>query len=443
MSRARKRTGTESNRHGKDGEHVGRGGQSEDKAGGGSAGPVVSSVKDERLAAVRALGTRAGRAAAGACVLEGRALIDQVLAAGTPLLEVLRAEGAAGAEDEGLARRLRDRGVVVHRVRDGVLRQVAGTARPVAWLALAALPADAEVTTPWGDFALVCDGVADPGNLGTLVRSGRALGIEDVVLTDATTDVTSRRVLDASRGTVLTTRTRRFESPSAAVAALRAAGFQIVATSPRGRQLQALAPLDGRPVALVVGGETAGVSQEVIDAADLLVAIPMAGAVESLNVGVAAGISLYELRTKMVLAVLTERIRNSLGRDVTLTGRFIRDALDRAAREAAGLSSAQVIALMVVTAEQHTPGDELRRDLGVDAGELDALMAPLTERGWLERQENAYLRTAAGEQALAALWPIQQQVEQQLLTGLSADERQTLRELLGKIRANAARCMDS
>ncbi|MFK0297065.1 TrmH family RNA methyltransferase [Streptomyces sp. NPDC090442] len=403
----------------------------------------MTSVKDERLAAARALGTRAGRAAAGACALEGRSLIEQVLAAGTPLLEVLHAEGASGAEDERLAGRLRDRGVAVHRVRDGVLRQVAGTARPVAWLALATLPADPEVTTPWGDFALVCDGVADPGNLGTLVRSGRALGIEDVVLTDPATDVTSRRVLDASRGTVLTTRTRRFASPSEAVAALRSAGFQIVATSPRGHQLQALAALDGRPVALVVGGETSGVSQEVIEAADLLVAIPMAGAVESLNVGVAAGISLYELRTKMVLAVLTERIRNSLGRDVTLTGRFIRDALDRAAREAAGLSSAQVIALMVVTAERRTPGDELRRDLGVDARELDALTAPLTERGWLERRENSYVRTPAGEQALAALWPVQQQVEQQLLAGLSADERQMLQELLGRIRANATRTMGS
>ncbi|MEW1658521.1 TrmH family RNA methyltransferase [Streptomyces sp. NPDC093707] len=403
----------------------------------GDTGQVVTSVKDVRVAAVRALGSRAGRAAAGACVLEGHSLIEQVLTAGAPLREVLRAQSASAPEDEQLAGRLRDRGVAVHRVRDGVLRQVAGSGRPVTWLALAALPAEAEVSAPWGDFVLVCDGVADPGNLGTLVRSGRALGIDDIVLTDPGTDMTSRRVLDSSRGTALTARMRRFGSPAEAVAALRTAGFQIVATSPHGRHLQALAPLDGRPVALVVGGETSGVGQEVIDAADLLVAIPMAGAVESLNVGVAAGISMYELRTKRVLSVLTERIRGSLGRDITLTGRFIRDALDRAAREAAGLSSAQVIALMVVTAEHHTPADELRRDLGVDAQELHDLLVPLTERGWLAHRENAYTRTPEGEQALAALWPVHQQVEQGLLAGLSADERRTLRDLLGRVRTNA------
>ncbi len=65
----------------------------------------------------------------------------------------------------------------------------------------------------------------------------------------------------------------------------------------------------------------------------------MAGAIESLNVGVAAGIGIYELRTKMVLAMLSDRIRGTVGRDVAVTGRFIRAALDQAMQQAAGLSS--------------------------------------------------------------------------------------------------------
>jgi TrmH family RNA methyltransferase len=62
--------------------------------------------------------------------------------------------------------------------------------------------------------------------------------------------------------------------------------------------------LSGRPVALVVGNETDGVGDEVLALADHVVRIPMSGEVESLNVGVATGISLYELRGLMVLATL-------------------------------------------------------------------------------------------------------------------------------------------
>ncbi len=262
--------------------------------GGGTAG-VVDSVKDGRVALVRELQGRAGRTAAGRCVLESRALVEQVLAAGHPLVSALRAQGAREAADEELTAALERAGVPVHRVRDGVLRQVAGMSRAVPWLAVAVLPAEVGVAAPWGGFALVLDGVADPGNLGTLVRTARALGVDDVVLTDPETDLGSRRVMDASRGAVLGCRVRRYATAPAAVEGLRAAGFQVVATSPRGVPFSGLPALDGRPPALVVGAETEGVGAEVMDAADLLVAIPMAGAVESLNVGVAAGISMYEL----------------------------------------------------------------------------------------------------------------------------------------------------
>ncbi|MGB9281353.1 MAG: TrmH family RNA methyltransferase [Pseudonocardiaceae bacterium] len=398
---------------------------------------IVTSLKDERVATVRTLTTRSGRSAAGLCVVEGRTLIEQVFAAGFVPVVVLRAEGAGTPEDDGLAAGLSRAGVSVCWVRDGVLRKVAGLSRPVAWWAGVRLPGETNPAAPWGEFAVVFEGVADPGNLGTLLRSARALGVEGVVLTDPHTDLWSRRVLDTSRGAALGIRTRRYNCPRDAVAGLRAAGFQIVATSPRGRQLQGLAELDGRPVALIVGGETAGVSTETAQQADLLLAIPMAGAIESLNVGVAAGIGIYELRTKMVLAMLSDRIRGTVGRDVAVTGRFIRAALDQAMQQAAGLSSEQVIALMVVTAERRTAAGELGRDLGVAAAELDTLLAPLLDRGWLTIDERTYAATLVGEQALATLWPVQQQVEQQLLNGLTAAERQTLRDLLRRVQSNA------
>lgn len=396
---------------------------------------VVVSVKDPRIALARSLRTRADRQSSARCLVEGRTLIEQVLVAGATLVCVLRAESATGGADDALGGQLNAAGVVTHRVGDGVLRQVVGSAKPVPWLGVAVLAPEASPTQPWGGFAVVCDGVADPGNLGTLARSASALGVEDLVLTDPDTDVSSRRVVDTSRGAVLSLRTRRYSDPAAAIAALRAAGFQIVATSPRGRQLQGLAELDGRPVALIVGGETSGVSAQSLASADLLVAIPMVGAVESLNVGVAAGIGIYELTMKRVLSVIQDKIRATVGRDVAVAGRFIRDALDQAMQASAGLSGTQVIGLMVVAAERRSPLPDLATDLGV--ADPATVLAPLVDRGWLTSDGDELVITPAGEQGLAALWPVQERVERQLLDGLDDDERLQLSRLLRTVQTNA------
>lgn len=247
--------------------------------------PVITSLKDEPLAVIRALDGRTGRAAAGACVLEGAALIQQALAAGAPLRFIVRSDEAAdilGVQE-----------VPVYQARGSLLRQAVRLARPVEWVAVAGLPPEGG---DYGDFAVVLDGVRDPGNLGTIVRTAVALGVGDIVCTDAETDLTGRRVLDASRAAVLRAAIHRYPSPLDAVTALREQGFEVVATSSHGTVAQADTPLRGGRVALVVGNETDGVRPEVLAAADHVVRIPMAGGVESLNVGVATGISLYELR---------------------------------------------------------------------------------------------------------------------------------------------------
>lgn len=251
--------------------------------------PTITSLKDEHLAAVRALETRAGRAEAMACLLEGAALIGQAVEAGATLRFALGAEESTDPVREVLA----TTGVPVFATRGSLLRQALRMTKPVEWVAVAELTTDASA---YGDFAVVLDDVRDPGNLGTIVRTAVALGVADVVVTDDETDLTSRRVLDASRSAVLRSRIHRYPTPVAAVAELRAQGFEVVATSSRGDTVQAETPLRGGRVALVVGNETDGVSDDVLAVADHVVRIPMAGRVESLNVGVATGISLYELK---------------------------------------------------------------------------------------------------------------------------------------------------
>lgn len=283
----------------------------------------ITSIKDEHIVLSRALATRTGRQEHGRCLLEGPALIEQAVEAGATVEFALHAEG----QPDGLSETLLAHGVRVLQARESLLRQAIRSQRTVAWLAVAVLPASGEQTAGYGDFAVVLDNVLDPGNLGSIVRTACGLGAPDVVCTDPDTDLTSRRVVDASRGAVLRARIRHHDTPLDAVESLRAKGFDIVATSPRGRRLQSLVELSGKPVALVVGNETDGVTDEVLAAADLVVRIPMAGEVESLNVSVATGISVYELRTRMLLTALARRADSALITELDAASAAARNAL--------------------------------------------------------------------------------------------------------------------
>ncbi len=135
--------------------------------------------------------------------------------------------------------------------------------------------------------------VADPGNVGTLLRTAEAVGATSVVLSDGSVDPWSPKVVRASAGSVLRVPVR--SAPADAVLAdLAAAGVRRVGTSAaRGTLPQAL-DLSGS-VALVLGSEAHGLPADVTLDIDAWVTLAMAGEVESLNVAVAGSVLAYEI----------------------------------------------------------------------------------------------------------------------------------------------------
>lgn len=334
----------------------------------------ITSIKDEHIVLARALATRTGRQEHGRCLLEGPALIAQALEAGAVVEFALHAEG----QPDGLSDLLQSHGVRVLAARESLLRQAIRSQRAVAWLAVAVLPATGE-DDEYGDFAVVLDNVLDPGNLGSIVRTACGLAAPDIVCTDPDTDLTSRRVIDASRSAVLRARIRHFDTPLAAVEALRGKGFDIVATSPRGQRLQSLAELSGNPIALVVGNETDGVRDEVLAAADLVVRIPMAGDVESLNVSVAAGISVYELRTRMVLTALSQRSGSALIAGVDAAASAVRNALDQRVLGPAGVDGVDALdAESMAAAAQEVQSSAMAGFTPAESAQLASYLSRLT-----------------------------------------------------------------
>jgi RNA methyltransferase, TrmH family len=140
---------------------------------------------------------------------------------------------------------------------------------------------------------LAIAGVQDPGNLGTILRSAEALGAGGAVLGEGTVSPFNPKVVRASAGSVFRLPVVR-ANLSDALGRLKAFGLRLVATaSHKGTRLNQ-ANLSG-PLAVFIGSEGAGLPRDLIKAMDEVVAIPQSPTVESLNVGVAASIVLYEV----------------------------------------------------------------------------------------------------------------------------------------------------
>ncbi|MBX6378056.1 MAG: RNA methyltransferase [Clostridia bacterium] len=255
----------------------------------------VRSPANPTLRYVRRVAARRGPDGRRALLLEGRHLLAEALATRLPLEVVVASESfARSPEGAALATQLSvDARVLV--VPDAVFRRLADVRTPQGVLAVAPRPRWAweDLTPPGPSTLLVLEAVQDPGNVGTLLRTAAAFGAAGAVVAAGTADPYGPKCVRASQGACL-----RFPVVAAdtgeAVAALRAAGFELLATVPAGGESLDLASW-GQRVAVLLGGEGGGLSPALRDAADRAVTVPMPGGVESLNVAISGAIVLYEI----------------------------------------------------------------------------------------------------------------------------------------------------
>ncbi len=149
--------------------------------------------------------------------------------------------------------------------------------------------------TRW--MSICMENTFHPQNASALVRNCEAFGVQDIhTIQTACKFNPNVRIV---RGTAQWVDIAQHPSTAAALDALRTKGYRIVATSPRGEVTPEKFDVAASPFVLFFGTEHAGVSDEVIDSADTLLAIPMCGMVESLNVSASAAILLYEFSTRL------------------------------------------------------------------------------------------------------------------------------------------------
>lgn len=216
----------------------------------------------------------------GETLIEGPHLLDEALRAGTEINRVFFAE-----DDPGLVA-ARQAGLETFTVDERGLARIAGTETPRGPIAVVAIPP--ESTTPRPQRLLVSWGVSDPGNVGTMIRTAAAFGW-GFGYADGTADPWSPKVLRSAAGFQFTTWIGRIGS----VEELRNSGHSPIATVVRGGE--DLSRVEAGKVAVLVGEEASGLPRAIVELCDASLTIPMPGATESLNAGVAAGIVVYAL----------------------------------------------------------------------------------------------------------------------------------------------------
>lgn len=179
---------------------------------------------------------------------------------------------------------------------DGLLRDLGLVDTPSGLLAVAAMPAAVAAVDP-GKDAILLDGVQDPGNVGTLLRTAAAAGVKQALLSTGCASAWSPKVLRAGQGAHFLLTIHEDADLAAFMAGYR--GTTAVTCLDRATSLHETQWCG--PLAWVFGAEGQGVRRELIDAARLRIRIPMPGAVESLNVGAAAAVCLFEMVRRRAL----------------------------------------------------------------------------------------------------------------------------------------------
>lgn len=250
---------------------------------------MIRSTTNERVKWIRSLqGKKRARMDAGMFVLEGKRMAQEVLRASAPVRMILHAEDPS-SEEQRLVASLSKLGGEVLEASQRVIRACSDTESPQRILLVLPMP---ELALPRPlSFALVLDRIADPGNMGTILRTAQAVGVDGVFLTQGSVDHYNPKVVRAAMGAHLHL-PLRVHPVEELLACLEGLPIR-VAQAGRGTPYHRVDWMT--PTALVVGSESHGPSEVWSSPGMQAVHIPMPGGFESLNAAIATAVLLFEI----------------------------------------------------------------------------------------------------------------------------------------------------
>ncbi len=244
----------------------------------------ITSAANKTFKFIKSLTDKKGRKKAGAFLVEGIKSVRDAEAAGC--------EFVLAAVDEDFTGEMPS--CPIYRLSRGLFDKLSDTVSPQGILAAVRIP-KISITPKEGGLYLYCDGVSDPGNLGTLIRTADAAGADGVVLSPGCADIYSPKTVRACMGSLF--HIAAAEDGGDFLVRCKENGFNIYAGALTDKASDYRSGDYARSTVIVVGNEANGVSEEVLSISKP-VKIPIAGRAESLNAAVAGALLLYEAYRK-------------------------------------------------------------------------------------------------------------------------------------------------
>ncbi len=251
---------------------------------------TITSPGNQIVRLIRSLARKKGREESGLFVVEGERAVGDAIEAGVPPHAIVAREGfvaGSAAVDAALAS---DEPDIVRILDADLFDSLTDTVHPQGVLAILPIPIPQRLPET-ATLVVLLDGIRDPGNMGTLIRSSAAAGVDAVLVGDGSVDAYNPKVVRAAMGS-------HFRIPIIPAASIGPERYEAIA-------VRVIADAHGdvaydeadwsEPLLLIVGSEADGPSPASLELANRLVSIPMAAGVESLNAAVAGSIILFEI----------------------------------------------------------------------------------------------------------------------------------------------------
>jgi len=277
---------------------------------------IISSKDNKRIKYIRSLLEKGGiRKKNHSFVVEGIKLVDEALEYGN-VLDIIVSESLYEEIVSGDLTRnglLTDNGKHIIKqvkqgtsltvVSDAVFKSVSETITPQGILAEVEMPKHRLLEENFLEIAyektgkiklLILEDTADPGNLGTIMRTAEAAGVTGVIMGKGTVDIFNPKVVRSTMGSIFRLPFAYVDDLKAVILGLKRGGISFYATHLKGKEsYRDIAYSD--KAGILIGNEARGLSDEIANLADTYVIIPMQGKVESLNAAVAAALMMYEV----------------------------------------------------------------------------------------------------------------------------------------------------
>jgi len=262
---------------------------------------IISSKQNSLVKYIRSLRDKRTREKEGHFVVEGLNFVNEALSSGIIPEKLIISESAGdNLKAADIIKQVSNRASIV-RVSDSVMEYMSETETPQGVMSLLKIPEVSLTSLPvlTKSVFIIMDGIQDPGNVGTVIRTADAFGMTGVMMSKGCADLYNSKTLRSTMGSLFHLPVLRDVAATELVDFLQSRSICTAVTCLEEEVL----PIEDLnlvfPLALVFGSEARGVSTELRQAGDYLMKVPMVGAAESLNVGVAAGIVIYEASRRL------------------------------------------------------------------------------------------------------------------------------------------------